>query len=109
VDEVWSDPPSLRSSSVRDQPSPGTRQGRRAREKHLFVEKPLGVTAAASVSMAGKSNAPVCSSPPAISRTDPKHLFLKEQIAGGAFAPHPRLGLELPQRFARRLVRRKTQ
>jgi predicted dehydrogenase len=54
--------------------------------KHLFVEKPLGITAADSRAMAeaiGKAG--VLFTTGYFMRTEPRHLFLKEQIAAGAF------------------------
>lgn len=54
--------------------------------KHLFVEKPLGFTARESRSMAEaitKSGRHFTTG--YFMRTDPKHLFLKQQVAAGAF------------------------
>lgn len=54
--------------------------------KHLFVEKPLGITAAESLAMARAiEQARVLFTTGYFMRTDPKHLFLKEQVAAGAF------------------------
>lgn len=54
--------------------------------KHLFVEKPLGITAAESIAMARAiESAGLLFTTGYFMRTDPKHLFLKEQVAAGAF------------------------
>jgi predicted dehydrogenase len=54
--------------------------------KHMFVEKPLGITAADSRAMAEAiEKAGVLFTTGYFMRTDPKHLFLKEQVASGAF------------------------
>lgn len=55
-------------------------------KKHLFVEKPLGCTAAESYRMADAiERAGVYFNTGYFMRCDPKHLFLKEQIARGSF------------------------
>lgn len=54
--------------------------------KHQFVEKPLGITAAESASMAKAiESAGLLFTTGYFMRTDPKHLFLREQVAAGAF------------------------
>jgi predicted dehydrogenase len=54
--------------------------------KHLFVEKPLGVTGAESRAMAEAiEKAGVLFTTGYFMRTDPKVLFLREQVARGAF------------------------
>jgi len=54
--------------------------------KHLFVEKPLGVTGAESRAMAETiEKAGLLFSTGYFMRTDPKVLFLREQVAKGAF------------------------
>jgi 1,5-anhydro-D-fructose reductase (1,5-anhydro-D-mannitol-forming) len=54
--------------------------------KHLFVEKPLGVTGAESRAMADAiERAGVLFTTGYFMRTDPKVLFLREQVAKGAF------------------------
>jgi predicted dehydrogenase len=54
--------------------------------KHLFVEKPLGVTWAESRAMADAiDKAGVLFTTGYFMRTDPKLLFLREQVAKGAF------------------------
>ena len=54
--------------------------------KHLFVEKPLGITGAESRAMAQAiEKAGLVFTTGYFMRTDPKHLFLKEQVAKGAF------------------------
>lgn len=57
-----------------------------AAKKHQFIEKPLGITAAESVAMAKAiERAGLLFTTGYFMRTDPKHLFLKEQVAAGAF------------------------
>ena len=54
--------------------------------KHLFVEKPLGITSRESREMADAiDKAGVLFTTGYFSRTDPKHLFLKDEIAKGNF------------------------
>ena len=54
--------------------------------KHMFVEKPLGITAKESVAMAEAiERANLLFTTGYFMRTDPKHLFLKEEIAKGNF------------------------
>jgi predicted dehydrogenase len=54
--------------------------------KHMFVEKPLGITAADSRAMAvAIEQAGLLFTTGYFMRSDPKHLFLKEQVASGAF------------------------
>jgi predicted dehydrogenase len=60
-------------------------QGAEAK-KHMFVEKPLGITGKESVAMAKAiEKAGVLFTTGYFMRTDPKHLFLKEEIAKGNF------------------------
>jgi predicted dehydrogenase len=57
-----------------------------AAKKALFVEKPLGMNAKESHAMAAQiEKAGVPFTTGYFMRTDPKHLFLKEQLAAGAF------------------------
>jgi predicted dehydrogenase len=54
--------------------------------KHMFVEKPLGITARESNAMANAiEKAHVLFTTGYFMRTDPKHLFLKSEIAKGNF------------------------
>jgi len=54
--------------------------------KHMFVEKPLGINGKESVAMAEAiEKAKVLFTTGYFMRTDPKHLFLKDQIAKGNF------------------------
>ncbi|HKQ40578.1 MAG TPA: Gfo/Idh/MocA family oxidoreductase [Verrucomicrobiae bacterium] len=54
--------------------------------KHMFVEKPLGITARESEAMAAAiQKAGLHFTTGYFMRTDPKHLFLKEQVAQGNF------------------------
>lgn len=52
--------------------------------KHMFVEKPLGITAADSTAMAGTiEKAGLHFTTGYFMRCDPKHLFLKKELADG--------------------------
>ncbi len=54
--------------------------------KHMFVEKPMGITAKESAEMADAiEKARLLFTTGYFMRTDPKHLFLKEEIAKGNF------------------------
>ena len=54
--------------------------------KHMFVEKPLGITSQESREMADAiDKAGLIFTTGYFSRTDPKHLFLKDEIAKGNF------------------------
>ncbi|MFO1501225.1 MAG: Gfo/Idh/MocA family oxidoreductase [Verrucomicrobiota bacterium] len=54
--------------------------------KHMFAEKPLGITAAESREMADAiEKAGLLFTTGYFMRTDPKHLFLREEIAKGSF------------------------
>lgn len=54
--------------------------------KHMFAEKPLGITAKESFAMAEAiERANLLFTTGYFMRTDPKHLFLKEEIAQGHF------------------------
>jgi predicted dehydrogenase len=54
--------------------------------KHMFVEKPLGITARESIEMADAiDKAQLLFTTGYFMRTDPKHLFLKAEIAKGHF------------------------
>lgn len=54
--------------------------------KHMFVEKPLGITAKESREMADAlEKAKLLFTTGYFMRTDPKHLFIKDQIAQGSF------------------------
>jgi len=54
--------------------------------KHMFVEKPLGITAADSRAMAEAiEKAGLLFTTGYFMRADPKHLFLREQVRAGAF------------------------
>ncbi|HLH52717.1 MAG TPA: Gfo/Idh/MocA family oxidoreductase [Verrucomicrobiae bacterium] len=54
--------------------------------KHMFVEKPLGITARESLAMAEAiEKANLLFTTGYFMRTDPKHLFLKDEIAKGHF------------------------
>ncbi len=55
-------------------------------KKHMFVEKPLGITGAESKKMAATiQDAGLLFTTGYFMRTDPKHIFLREQVAKGAF------------------------
>jgi predicted dehydrogenase len=54
--------------------------------KHMFVEKPLGITAKESLAMAEAiERAGLLFTTGYFMRTDPKHIFLKDEIAKGHF------------------------
>ena len=54
--------------------------------KHMFVEKPLGITAKESLAMAEAiESANLLFTTGYFMRTDPKHIFLKDEIAQGHF------------------------
>jgi predicted dehydrogenase len=54
--------------------------------KHMFVEKPLGITSGESTAMASAiEKAGLLFTTGYFMRTQPHHLFLKEQVAKGAF------------------------
>jgi predicted dehydrogenase len=87
LDEIWTDPEVaavvICSETNRhlDLVTAAAKAG-----KHMFVEKPLGITAKDSFAMAEAiEKAKVIFTTGYFMRTDPKHLFLKEQIAQGNF------------------------
>ncbi len=87
ADQVWSDPEIagvvICSETTRHQAlvMAGARAG-----KHMFVEKPLGITARESFIMARAiESANLLFTTGYFMRTDPKHLYLKDQIAKGNF------------------------
>jgi predicted dehydrogenase len=54
--------------------------------KHMFAEKPLGITGAESLAMAEAiEKAGLLFTTGYFMRTNPQHIFLKEQVAKGAF------------------------
>jgi len=54
--------------------------------KHMFAEKPLGITAKESMAMADAiEKAGLLFTTGYFMRTDPKHIFLKEEVAKGNF------------------------
>jgi predicted dehydrogenase len=60
--------------------------------KHIYAEKPLGITAAGSLEMADAvSKANVLFTTGYFMRTMPQHLFLKEQVGRGAFGKITRI------------------
>jgi predicted dehydrogenase len=60
--------------------------------KHMFVEKPLGITAKESTEMADAiEKAKLLFTTGYFMRADPKHLFLKEEIAKGHFGKITRI------------------
>jgi predicted dehydrogenase len=61
-------------------------------KKHLFVEKPLGITAKESYEMADAiEESGLLFTTGYFMRTEPRHLFLKEQIAKGSFGKITRI------------------
>jgi predicted dehydrogenase len=86
-EQIWSDPEisavviCSQTNRHHDLVIAGAKAG-----KHLFVEKPLGMTAQDSLAMAKAiEQAKVLFTTGYFMRTDAKHLFLKEQIASGNF------------------------
>lgn len=60
--------------------------------KHIYAEKPLGITSAESVEMADAvTKAGVLFTTGYFMRTMPQHLFLREQVARGAFGKLTRI------------------
>lgn len=87
LDQVWGDPhvDAVVICSETNRHPELVRAGARA-GKHMFIEKPLGITAAESLAMARAiDSAKLLFTTGYFMRTDPKHLFLKEQVAAGAF------------------------
>jgi predicted dehydrogenase len=87
VNDIWSDPDItavvICSETKRhhDLVLAGAKAG-----KHMFVEKPLGITAKESAAMAEAiEKANLLFTTGYFMRTDPKHLFLKAEIAKGNF------------------------
>lgn len=61
-------------------------------KKHMFVEKPLGITGAESYEMANAiEKANLLFTTGYFMRTDPKHIFLKEMVEKGAFGKITRI------------------
>lgn len=87
VDRIWSDP-ELQAVAIYSETNrhhdlvlAGAKAG-----KHMFVEKPLGITAKESIAMAHAiEQANLLFTTGYFMRTDPKHIFLKEEIAQGHF------------------------
>ncbi len=87
LDVVWGDPrvEAVVICSETDRHPALVRAAARA-GKHLFVEKPLGITATESVAMARAiESAKLHFTTGYFMRTDPKHLFLREQVEKGTF------------------------
>jgi predicted dehydrogenase len=63
-----------------------------AARKHIYAEKPLGITAAESTEMADAIvRAKVLFTTGYFMRTMPQHLFIKEKVEGGAFGKITRI------------------
>ena len=87
LSKVWSDP-EVKGVVICSETNrhPALVKSAARANKHLFVEKPLGITARESVAMAEEiTKAGVLFTTGYFMRTDPKHLFLREQVARGAF------------------------
>lgn len=87
LDEVWSDPEVAgvvicsETNRHKELVLAAAKAG-----KHMFVEKPLGITAQESFDMAKAiEKAKLLFTTGYFMRTDPKHLFLKEEITKGNF------------------------
>lgn len=84
-EEIWSDP-AINGVVICSETAvhPELVAAAAGARKHLFVEKPLGITARESLAMARTiEGAGLLFTTGYFMRTDPKHLFLKEQIAKG--------------------------
>jgi predicted dehydrogenase len=93
LDKIWSDPQikavviCSETNRHHDLVLAATKAG-----KHMFAEKPLGITARDSEDMASAiEKAGLLFTTGYFMRTDPKHLFLKEEIARGAFGKISRI------------------
>lgn len=87
VDVIWGDP-HVQAVVICSETNrhPALVRAAAAAKKHLFVEKPLGTTAAESIAMARAIDAAKLHFTTGyFMRTDANHLFLKEQVAKGAF------------------------
>lgn len=87
LQEIWNDP-AVQAVVICSETNrhPALVKAAAAAKKHLFIEKPLGITAAESVAMAKAiENARLLFTTGYFMRTIPIHLFLKEQVAQGAF------------------------
>jgi predicted dehydrogenase len=85
ADQIWSDPAisavviCSETNRHRDLVLAAAKAG-----KHMFVEKPLGITAKESAEMASAiEKADLLFTTGYFMRTDPKHIFLKSEIAKG--------------------------
>ena len=87
ADEIWQDP-AVKGVVICSETSrhPALVKAAAAAKKHMFIEKPLGITAAESIAMAKAiDSAKLHFTTGYFMRMDPKHLFLKEQVKAGAF------------------------
>lgn len=87
LNEVWKDP-AVQAVVICSETNrhPALVKAAAAARKHMFIEKPLGITAAESLGMAKAiEGAGLLFTTGYFMRTDPKHLFLKEQVVRGAF------------------------
>lgn len=87
LDEIWKDP-AIQGVVICSETNrhPALVKAAAAAKKHMFVEKPLGITASESLAMAKAiEGAGLLFTTGYFMRTDPKHLFLREQVAAGAF------------------------
>jgi predicted dehydrogenase len=87
VNAIWSDPEITavivcsETNRHHDLVLAGAKAG-----KHMFVEKPLGITAAESKEMADAiEKAKLIFTTGYFMRTDPRHIFLKDEVAKGNF------------------------
>lgn len=87
ADKVWNDPEvqAVVICSETNLHQPLVEAAAKAK-KHAFIEKPMGISAKDSYAMAkALEDAGVLYTTGYFMRTDPKHIFLKEQVANGAF------------------------
>jgi 1,5-anhydro-D-fructose reductase (1,5-anhydro-D-mannitol-forming) len=87
VKTIWSDPGGAGGGGLfGDQSSCGPGSSAAKARKHMFVEKPLGISSKESRSMAAAiEQAGVLFTTGYFMRGTPAHLFLKEQISKGCF------------------------
>lgn len=87
VNQIWDDP-AVKAVVICSETNrhPALVKAAARSGKHMFVEKPLGITGGESRAMAKHiESAGLLFTTGYFMRTDPKHLFLKQQVEAGAF------------------------
>src|SRR5437899_4261623 len=87
VQEIWSDP-EIKAVVIYSETNrhPELVEAAAKARKHMFVEKPLGITGKESLAMADAiQKAGLLFTTGYFMRADPKHVFLKGEIAKGNF------------------------